>query len=100
MASRRFASAITWSAGTNRNSASLSTNFLISHGQATRSTLTFSRVIHFMINLLWFAAATQSVVGKHEKPAMRGRDHIEPVRRRQHSGMRAGAGDGPHGMAG
>src|SRR2546428_8830469 len=30
------------------NSASLSTNFLMSHGQATRSTLTCSRVIHFM----------------------------------------------------
>src|SRR5215468_2632970 len=30
------------------NSATGSMNFLISHGQATRSTLTFSRVIHFM----------------------------------------------------
>src|SRR5258706_10689737 len=35
-------------AGTNRNSASGSTNFLISHGHATRSTFTFSRVIHFI----------------------------------------------------
>src|SRR5258706_4648487 len=52
MASRRFASAITFSAGTNTNSASLSTNFLMSHGQATRSTLTFSRVIHFITVLL------------------------------------------------
>src|SRR3954464_8863633 len=49
MASRRFASAITLSAGTKMNSGSLSTNFLISHGQATRSTLTFSRVIHFIV---------------------------------------------------
>src|SRR5215212_6734368 len=51
MASRRVASVITFSAGANTNSASWSTNFLISHGQATRSTLTFSRVIHFMLNL-------------------------------------------------
>src|ERR1700730_7197504 len=48
MALRRLASAITLSAGTKTNSASLSTNFLISHGQATRSTLTRSRVIHFI----------------------------------------------------
>src|SRR5260370_12439013 len=39
---------MTWSVGTNRNSASLSTNFLISQGQATRSTLTCSLVIHFI----------------------------------------------------
>ena len=31
------------------NSASRSTNFLINHGHATRSTLIFSRVIHFII---------------------------------------------------
>jgi hypothetical protein len=31
------------------NSASGSTKFLISHGQATRSTLTLSRVIHFIV---------------------------------------------------
>src|SRR5207244_7713426 len=30
------------------NSASRSMNFLMSHGQATRSTLIFSRVIHFI----------------------------------------------------
>src|SRR6266571_3004981 len=42
------ATSITWSVGTNRNSASLSTNFLMSQGQATRSTLTRSRVIHFI----------------------------------------------------
>src|SRR5213592_4723363 len=52
MASRRLASSITLSGGTKLNSASLSTNFLISHGQATRSTLTYSRVIHFMGRLL------------------------------------------------
>ena len=34
------------------NSACGSTNFLMSHGQATRSTFTFSRVIHFMAALL------------------------------------------------
>jgi hypothetical protein len=32
-------------------SALLSTNFLISHGQATRSTFTYSRVIHFIFFL-------------------------------------------------
>src|SRR5215469_12112506 len=42
---------MTFSGGTNKNSASLSTNFLISHGHATRSTLTCSRVIHFMQHL-------------------------------------------------
>src|ERR1044071_3806154 len=55
MASRRFASSITLSAGTKMNSGLLSTNFLISHGQATRSTLTRSRVIHFMSVLLKLA---------------------------------------------
>src|SRR6266849_8514478 len=49
MAPSRSATSITWSVGTNRNSASLSTNFLISQGQATRSTLTCSRVIHFIV---------------------------------------------------
>src|SRR5215471_16064763 len=39
---------MTWSAGTNRNSAFGSTNLRISHGQATRSTCTCSRVIHFI----------------------------------------------------
>src|SRR5438270_11725414 len=48
MAPSRVAIPMTWSVGTNRNSASLSTNFLISQGQATRSTLTCSRVIHFI----------------------------------------------------
>src|SRR5438105_7296343 len=52
MASSRFAISITCSAGTNRNSASGSTNFLISHGQATRSTFTRSRVTHFIRHLL------------------------------------------------
>src|SRR6266568_8610928 len=49
MAPSRSATSITWSVGTNRNSASLSINFLISQGQATRSTLTCSRVIHFIV---------------------------------------------------
>src|SRR6266446_1298706 len=42
----------TWLAGTNRNSASGSTNFLMSHGHATLSTFTFSRVIHFITSFL------------------------------------------------
>src|ERR1700730_18145370 len=53
MAFRRLASSTTLSAGTKMNSAPLSTNFLMSHGQATRSTLTYSRVIHFKRRLLW-----------------------------------------------
>src|SRR5689334_10082608 len=48
IACSRCATAMTWSTGTNRNTASGSTNFLMSHGQTTRSTLTRSRVIHFM----------------------------------------------------
>src|SRR6266849_1391878 len=48
MAPSRSATSSTWPVGTNRNSASLSTNFLISQGQATRSTLTCSLVIHFI----------------------------------------------------
>jgi hypothetical protein len=56
------------SPGTNTNSASLSTNFLMSHGHATRSTLTFSRVIHFILRLL----CSSSGVRENEYPAMRG----------------------------
>src|SRR5712692_3979108 len=52
MAPSRLATSITWSVGTNRNSASLSINFLMSQGQATRSTLTCSRVIHFISQAL------------------------------------------------
>src|SRR6266566_7481859 len=52
MAPSRSATSSTWSVGTKRNSASLSTNFLMSQGQATRSTLTCSRVIHF---IAWFS---------------------------------------------
>src|SRR5215469_14385605 len=44
---------MTLSVGTKKNSACLSTNFLISHGQATRSTFTLSRVIHFIIAVLF-----------------------------------------------
>src|SRR4030095_3364533 len=61
--------------GKNTNSASGSTNFLMSQGQATRSTLIFSRVIHFInyTPVLWqpgfgtrsllpyFTARTQSL---------------------------------------
>src|SRR5262249_10819735 len=57
IASRRFASSITLSVGAKMNSASLSTNFLISQGQATRSTLTYSRVIHFIASSFGFTAA-------------------------------------------
>src|SRR5579862_6582020 len=42
------ASRATSSFGTNRNSAAGSTKRLINHGQAMRSTLAFSRVIHFI----------------------------------------------------
>src|SRR6266849_6445982 len=52
MAPSRCATSMTWSVGTNRNSASLSTNFLISQGQATRSTPTCSQLIHFMTHIL------------------------------------------------
>src|SRR6266704_1243019 len=64
MAPSRSATSITWSVGTNRNSASLSINFLISQGQATRSTLTCSRVIHFiacfsfLVYLLYYKRTT------------------------------------------
>src|SRR5262249_49319050 len=44
----RSASVKTSAAGTKKNSACGSTNFLINQGQATRSTVTRSRVIHFM----------------------------------------------------
>src|SRR5262245_52034219 len=50
MASSRSAVSITLSAAVNRNSASLSTNFLINQGHATRSTFTCSRVIHFIVD--------------------------------------------------
>src|SRR6266700_3572439 len=49
IACSRLAISITLSAGTKRNSAFGSTNFLINQGQATLSTFTFSRVIHFII---------------------------------------------------
>src|SRR5438128_2326093 len=48
MAPSRWAVSITLSTGTNRNSACWSTNFLMSHGQATRSTFTRSLVTYFM----------------------------------------------------
>src|SRR5215470_5979869 len=42
-----------WSSSTKMNSASLSTKRRISQGQATRSTLTFFLVIHFISLLLY-----------------------------------------------
>src|SRR6184192_3493629 len=69
MASRRFASSMTLSAGAKMNSASLSTNFLMSHGQATRSTFTRSRVIHFMAYLLLRRLESISVVKTGGKAA-------------------------------
>src|SRR5437868_4208711 len=51
VAPSRSATACTWSAGTYRNSASGSTNRLISHGHATRSTFGRSRVTHFISSL-------------------------------------------------
>src|SRR5258707_13437204 len=99
MASRRFASVITFSAGTNTNSASLSTNFLISQGQATRSTLTFSRVIHFMLSLLCGYRRT-SGVRKDENPVVCGGNHVDLVRRRQRRRVSAGAGRGTRAVDG
>src|SRR6266851_4114696 len=52
IACSRLAISITLSAGTKRNSAFGSTNFLINQGQATLSTFTFSRVIHFITSFL------------------------------------------------
>src|SRR5215210_5721804 len=52
VAPSRSATATTWSPRTYKNSASGSTNRLISHGQATRSTFGRSRVTHFTISLL------------------------------------------------
>src|SRR5713101_3766348 len=65
MAPSRAAISMTWSVGTNRNSASLSTNILMSQGQATRSTLTRSRVIHFMLVVLLLSCFYK--VMSHEK---------------------------------
>src|SRR5262245_44512415 len=48
VAPSRLATSATSSAGTNKNSAAGSTNLRISHGHATRSTFTRSRVTHFM----------------------------------------------------
>src|SRR5262245_42928002 len=53
MAPSSCALASTWFAGAKMNSACVSMNFLMSHGQATRSTFTRSRVIHFIAFALW-----------------------------------------------
>src|SRR2546426_4411087 len=47
-----FATSRTFSRGTNKKSALESTNFVMSHGHAIRSTFAFSRVTHFMEALL------------------------------------------------
>src|SRR5437667_6111008 len=83
VASSSAALARTWLAGTKINWASGSMNFLMSHGHATRSTFTFSRVIHFMRTLeiklhecnrcfkpLWNA-------GNHEKVRTKERENCE-----------------------
>src|SRR5262249_29793608 len=72
MASRRLASSNTLSGGTKMNSASRSTNFLMSHGQATRSTLTCSRVIHFMRSSI-FALHANAAIGRSVFGPMRNR---------------------------
>src|SRR3989442_9889273 len=48
MAPCSFATSKTFSRGTNRNSAFESTNLVMSHGHAIRSTFAFSRVTHFI----------------------------------------------------
>src|SRR6185436_5800458 len=68
-----------------RNSASASTNFLISQGQATRSTLTRSRVIHFMKVLL--------SDGGHVGPPLRTFDITFPFISRSPSGVHEESGD-------
>src|SRR5262249_8106509 len=53
----------TRSFGTKKNSASGSTNFLMSQGHATRSTLTCSRVIHFIAHLRRLLSSTLQAKG-------------------------------------
>src|SRR5215472_4871367 len=67
MAPSRSATAGTSSTGTYRNSASASTNRRISHGHATRSTLAFFRVTHFITSLL--ASRLFGPVGAARPPA-------------------------------
>src|SRR5262249_42059677 len=59
IAPRRFASSMTLSAGTKYKSACLATNFLMRQGLATRSTLTYSRVIHFILVLHYVIAGIE-----------------------------------------
>src|SRR5215831_1543254 len=61
VAPSRSATAFTWSPGTYRNSASGSTNRLMSHGHAIRSTFGRSRVTHFIRLLL---SVSESVEGR------------------------------------
>src|SRR5882724_1039458 len=77
MASSRLASTITLSAGTKMNSGFLSTNLLMSQGQATRSTFTRSRVIHFILILL--EEFILSGIFQNQNAAVLGRDHIQSV---------------------
>src|SRR6266481_90965 len=76
----------TSAAGTKKNCASGSINFLISHGQATLSTFTFSRVIHFITlflqllvqSLKAFDALHQEFSVAHFCPRPAAQDPIDP----------------------
>src|SRR5688572_7817570 len=71
VAASRPATAVTWSPVTYRISARSSTNRLISHGQAMRSTLGRSRVTHFMIPSSQRARSpSTSVVGPKDRQAL------------------------------
>src|SRR4029079_3014198 len=88
MASSRLASAMTLSAGTKMNSGFLSTNLLMSQGQATRSTFTCSRVIHF----IWTSCCigSHSFVRQHEDTVMPWRDHVKTIGDNEGCRVRAG----------
>src|SRR5205814_10128950 len=80
VAFRVRASAITWSVGTYMNSASLSTNFSMSHGHATRSTRGCSRVIHFTRELprvLELPPGRPEWLGRRDAESGGRPDHIE-----------------------
>ena len=123
----RAATAVIWSAGTNRIPAAGSMNSRIGQGQATRSTFTLSRLTHFTFDLLGrrqeLAAYSRSLVDlnlravlallaqnhriqaarlPHRRPPRRGRGQSGPkVWRRLPACSRAvqpvGGGSGPKG---
>src|SRR6266566_516474 len=73
--------AVSW--GRNTNSASRSIKLRINHGQATRSTLIFSRVIHFIIYIFylmaswfWYAVVAAVLYGAHQIFTRMAADHI------------------------